>query len=221
MRNNQRIRARMRIRATVNAMVFPFLWRALFWSNMSVWFRLVSVLNIYHSSYWGWRYSRRGSLYIHDLDPYFWSGHFRDLISQFLAGSTDYFAHGCDFRRFLSPNRNGLIHRSHETSMDPGFAYAMHYRLSPGRGAAPCSGICISVETHRYSTAMITLILAALLAALVYMLWRKSPQAKPVNPGPLSGKVAILLLIGLLSLVAFMSPGIREKINELRRKYQS
>lgn len=113
--------------------------------------------------------------------------------------------------------------------MDPGFAYAMHYRLCPERGAALSSGICISVETHRYSlqrdlllrTAMITLILATLLAALVYMLWRNNPQAKPVNPGPLSGKAAILLLIGLLSLVAFMSPGIREKINELRRKYQS
>ena len=68
---------------------------------------------------------------------------------------------------------------------------------------------------------MITFILAALVAALVYMLWRTAPQAKPVKPGPLSGKVAILLLIGLLSLIAFTSPGIREKIDELRRKYQS
>lgn len=67
---------------------------------------------------------------------------------------------------------------------------------------------------------MITLIIAGLLAALVYMLWRTGRQEETGKSDPFSGKGAIWLLIGLLSLFALFSPSIKDKINEIRQKYR-
>ena len=66
---------------------------------------------------------------------------------------------------------------------------------------------------------MITLIIAGLLAVLVYMLWKTGRQEETGKSKPFSGKWAIWLLIGLLSLLALLAPGIKDKINEIRQKY--
>lgn len=67
---------------------------------------------------------------------------------------------------------------------------------------------------------MITFIIASVIAALLYLLWKNERRAKPMDQSTSSGKVPLWLLLGILSLLALLSPKIRDKIKDLKQKHQ-
>jgi hypothetical protein len=66
---------------------------------------------------------------------------------------------------------------------------------------------------------MITLIIASIITALFYLLWKNERQTEGAAQKPPSGRVPLWLLLGILSMAALLSPKIRDRINEIRQKY--
>jgi len=67
---------------------------------------------------------------------------------------------------------------------------------------------------------MITILIVGLLSGLFYLLWKNELQANPKNQRNSSGKVSLWLLLGILSLLALLSPKIRDKVKDLRQKHR-
>lgn len=65
---------------------------------------------------------------------------------------------------------------------------------------------------------MITIIIASLIATLVYLLFRNERQEQTSDPKRSAKKVPLWLLIGLLTFVALFSPAVRTKIQDLRKR---
>jgi hypothetical protein len=66
---------------------------------------------------------------------------------------------------------------------------------------------------------MITLIIASIITALFYLLWKNERQAELVEQKPPSGRVPLWLLLGILSMAALLSPKIRDRVKEIRQKH--
>ncbi len=67
---------------------------------------------------------------------------------------------------------------------------------------------------------MITFVIAGLIIGLFYLLWRNELQAKSPDQKSSSGNVPLWLLLGILSVIALLSPKIRDKIKDLRQKHR-
>lgn len=65
---------------------------------------------------------------------------------------------------------------------------------------------------------MITIIIAGLIAIILFMAWKFEREKVTVYPKDLVRKIPIWLVIGLLSIFVLFFPGIRNKIHELQRK---
>jgi len=66
---------------------------------------------------------------------------------------------------------------------------------------------------------MITIVIVSLVGVLLYLLWRTEQQAGPMDQRNSSGKVPLWLLLGILSMIALLSPKIRDKIKDLKQKH--
>jgi len=65
---------------------------------------------------------------------------------------------------------------------------------------------------------MLTIIIASLIATLIYLLFRNERQEQTSDPKSSAKKVPFWLLIGLLTFVALFSPAVRDKIQDLRKR---
>jgi len=65
---------------------------------------------------------------------------------------------------------------------------------------------------------MTTVALIIVITTLLYLLWRNEQQGKLQDQGSSGNKWYLWFLIGLLSAVALLSPGIRDRIKDLRKK---
>jgi len=66
---------------------------------------------------------------------------------------------------------------------------------------------------------MITLLIVGLITGLFYLLWKNEQQATPSDQRTSSGNVPLWLLLGILSMIALISPKLRDKIKDLRQKH--
>ena len=65
---------------------------------------------------------------------------------------------------------------------------------------------------------MTSVAIIIVITTLLFLLWRNEQQGKLQDPGNSGNRWYLWVLIGLLSAVALLSPGIRERIKELRKK---